>query len=51
MRSMWDLFGMKDKKRCSVCGCILEYDSESDICEVCLDELLESDPGEPEEVD
>ena len=35
------------KKRCTMCGCIL-FD-ESDICECCLDELYESDPGEPED--
>jgi hypothetical protein len=43
MKSMWNLFGMKNKKRCYECGCILEPDSELDICECCLDELLEGD--------
>lgn len=38
-----------NKKRCTICGCIMYDDSESDICEVCLDELYESDPGEPED--
>jgi hypothetical protein len=37
------------KRRCIMCGCIIF--GESDICECCLDELYESDPGEPEEVD
>lgn len=48
MVNMWDLFGMKNKKRCSACGCILEPDSEFDICECCLDELLGSNPGKEE---
>lgn len=39
----------RHKKRCTVCGCIMFDDSDSDICEVCLDELYESDPGEPED--
>lgn len=30
-------------KRCSVCGCIIENDSD-DICEVCKDDLDESNP-------
>ena len=47
--NMWKLFGMKDKRRCSVCECILEPDSEFDICECCLDELLECDPREEDE--
>ena len=34
------------KKRCTICGCHLYDDSESDICEVCVDELYASDPGE-----
>lgn len=34
------------KKRCTLCGCIMYDDSDSDICECCLDELYESDPGE-----
>lgn len=45
-----DIFGIP-KKRCSFCGCVMYDDSESDICEVCLDEIYESDPGESEEVD
>lgn len=27
------------KKCCTVCGCILLLDSESDICECCLDDM------------
>ena len=46
MKSMWSIFGMKDRKRCDVCGCIMEPDSELNICECCLDELLECDPRE-----
>ena len=37
----------RSKKRCTMCGCIMHSDSDSDICEVCLDELYESDPGDP----
>ena len=37
----------RHKKRCTICGCIMFDDSDSDICEVCLDELYDSDPGEP----
>ena len=49
MLNMWDLFGMRNKRRCGVCGCILEPDSELDICECCLDELLDSNPREDTE--
>lgn len=34
------------KKRCTVCGCLMDADHTEDVCEVCLDELYESDPGE-----
>lgn len=34
------------KKYCTLCGCIQFPDSESDICEICLDELYESEPRE-----
>lgn len=30
-------------KRCSICGCIMD-DSENNICEVCQDDLDESNP-------
>ena len=30
------------KKRCTVCGCIMDADHEGDICEVCLDDMTES---------
>ena len=40
----------RSKKRCTMCGCHMYDDSDSDICEVCLDELSESDPEDPEEV-
>ena len=36
---------LDSKKRCTICGCYF-YDDESDMCEICLDELFESDPGE-----
>lgn len=42
--------GINKKKSCMYCGCHLAPHSESDICEVCLDELYSRDPGEPEEV-
>jgi hypothetical protein len=47
MGILYDIFS-RNKKRCESCGCIMEPDSEFDMCEVCLDELSESDPGEPE---
>ena len=34
------------KKYCSYCGCIMDQNHDGDICEVCLDDLYESDPGE-----
>lgn len=34
------------KKRCEYCGCLMDENHVGDICECCLDELLESDPGE-----
>lgn len=34
------------KKYCSMCGCIMDPKHDGEICEVCLDELYESDPGE-----
>lgn len=36
----------KSKKRCTMCGCNMYDDSDSDICEVCLDELYKSCPSE-----
>lgn len=48
MGIIYDLF-MKTKKHCTMCGCNMYHDSDSDICEVCLDELYESDPGGMEE--
>ena len=46
---MWDLFGMKNKPRCSVCGCFLEPDSEFDFCEICFEELLGNEQTKNEE--
>ena len=34
------------KKYCTMCGCIMDKNHAGDICECCLDELYESDPGE-----
>jgi hypothetical protein len=42
----YEIFGSGRKKRCEICGCHLMPDSEDTICEVCVDELLGSDPGE-----
>ena len=36
----------KNKKYCTKCGCIMDPKHDGDICECCLDELYESDPGE-----
>jgi hypothetical protein len=33
-------------KYCKMCGCHMDDKHEADICECCLDDLLESDPGE-----
>ena len=30
-------------KRCKKCGCIIGDDSDSDICECCLDDMREED--------
>lgn len=48
MGILYDIFG-RPKKRCTLCGCHMYDDSDSDICEVCVDELLASDPGEPDD--
>lgn len=45
MGLLYEIFG-STKKRCTICGCHMYGDSESDMCEICLDELYESDPGE-----
>ena len=29
-------------KQCKKCGCLLNYDHESDICECCCDDFLDS---------
>lgn len=50
MGILYDLyFGASKKKRCTICGCIMYDDSDTDICEICVDELYNSDPGEVEE--
>lgn len=50
MGIFYDLFFRpKPKKRCTICDCHLYDNSDSDICECCLDELFKSDPGEEEE--
>lgn len=47
MGILYEILG-RTKKRCTICGCHMYDDSDSDICEVCLDALYESDPGEEE---
>ena len=37
-------------KYCKMCGCRMGANHYGDICECCLDDLYESDPGESEEV-
>lgn len=34
------------RKHCIYCGCILDEKHDGDVCECCLDDLYESDPGE-----
>lgn len=34
---------LTEKKRCSVCGCYMYHEMLDDICECCLDELIDSD--------
>lgn len=47
MGIFYDLYsGVRRKKRCTMCGCILYDHSDSDICECCIDALYDSDPGE-----
>ncbi len=36
------------KKNCTYCGCIMDQTHDGDVCECCLDDLYESDPGEDE---
>lgn len=33
-------------KRCIECGCLMDDTHESDICDICLDELYDSEQGE-----
>lgn len=49
MGILYDLLG-RARKRCTMCDCHMCDDSDSDICEVCLDELHENAPDETEEV-
>lgn len=44
MGILYDIFyDALEKKRCTICGCIMEPDSESDICECCKDDLAEGE--------
>lgn len=45
MSLSYDVYTEK-KKYCTVCGCIMLPTHDGDICECCLDELYDSDPGE-----
>lgn len=36
-------------KECIICGYIMDDDHDGEICECCLDELLDIDPGPGEE--
>ena len=38
-----DLFVAAKRKRCTVCGCYLYADSESDICECCIDDMNDTE--------
>lgn len=50
MGALLDVYlASENKKRCTVCGCIMDKDHESDICEICFDEMCRSEPGEPVE--
>lgn len=49
MGIFYDLFYRGHKKRCTICDCHLYDNSDSDICECCLDELYNSCPREEEE--
>lgn len=45
MGVLYDLV-IQQKKYCIKCGCIMDPKHDGDICDCCLDELYESDPGE-----
>lgn len=47
MGLLYDLH-TKKKKYCHICGCILDYNEEANICECCLDDIGSSNPGEEE---
>ena len=49
MGVLYDTYRRTQKKRCKMCGCILDDKHDGDVCECCLDERNESDPGEVEE--
>lgn len=36
----------EQKRLCILCGCYLDPDSDSDMCDCCIDELCDSDPRE-----
>ena len=42
--------GINKKKECMFCGCHLAPYSESDVCEVCLDDMYGDDLEDLEEV-
>lgn len=46
MGYLYDLdYAMKHKKRCIVCGCLMDLDHVKDICECCEDNRDEPEGG------
>ena len=47
MGKLWNAYlRLRNAKQCTMCGCLMDADHEDDLCECCLDDLYESDPGE-----
>lgn len=46
MKLPYSVYRKTKKKYCTVCGCILLPDHDSNICECCLDERTENKPEE-----
>lgn len=50
MGKLWSAYlRLRNAKQCTLCGCLMDADHEDELCECCLDDLYESDPGEPED--
>lgn len=44
MGVLYDIYiTSENKKRCTICGCIMDKDHESDICECCQDDRNNDD--------